>query len=165
LLVDASLFDRFTVAIAQRTTRRAALALLSAIGFGTLLVEEAQAVCIENGKRCDPNAVPNGCCSGRCPRKKKRCRPAFKQDSCTVEDNFCTDTGNFECGSTTIPCLCRLTIDGQSFCSQSNDAVDCTTHQECEQRLGKGSRCCPLGDRCSGGGAGNECATKCPNVK
>jgi hypothetical protein len=163
--VDASTFDRLTVTIAERTTRRAALALLSTIGFGTLLVEEARAqTCLANGERCDPKVSPNGCCSGRCPRKKKRCRPAFKQDTCTVEDNVCTSTGNFSCGPND-DCLCRLTIDGQSFCSTGNDAVDCTTHKECEQRLGNGSRCCPLGDLCSGGGTGNECAQKCPNVK
>jgi hypothetical protein len=158
LLVDASLFDRFTVAIAQRTTRRAALALLSAIGFGTLLVEEAQAVCIENGKRCDPNAVPNGCCSGRCPRKKKRCRPAFKQDTCTIEKNFCAQTPESDCG---VGCLCFVTIDGQSFCGSSNDGVECSSHKECVQRHGKGTRCVQSGGICNGGTVQTDCVLKC----
>ena len=159
--MHAQRFDAIVRLVTSARSRRDTFRLLTtsvAAGAGVVQVREAGAQCILNGKRCDPKDSPNGCCSGKCSRKRKRCRPAFNQGTCTVEDNVCTSSGNFVCGS---GCFCRVTIDGQSFCSEGNDGEDCTTHRECEQRFGKGARCAPKGDTCSGGGPGNECTLKC----
>lgn len=162
--MDGQRFDAIVRLVTSSQSRRDTFRLLMtsiAATVGLTQVREAAAECLENGEPCNPKASPNGCCSGKCSRKRKKCRPAFNQGTCTVEDNFCTQSGNYDCGS---GCLCRVTIDGRSFCSEGNDGQDCTTHRECEQRFGKGARCAPKGDICSGGGPGNECTLKCSTL-
>jgi hypothetical protein len=162
--MDAPQFDRLVLTLTRTGTRRSVLGLLTALGVSGLVPEEALAACADNGKRCD-RATDAECCSGRCVRKrgtnKKFCRAAFSQGICTIEDNFCTLTGTSTCAPS---CLCRLTIDGQSYCSTGGDCTNCSSHKECQERFGsKGARCTPLGTTCCGGGPGNECSLKCPN--
>ena len=99
-------FDAFVRSVTAGRSRRDALRLLTtsvAAGVGVVQVREAAAQCVENGERCDPKVIPNDCCSGRCSRKRKKCRPAFNQGTCTVEDNVCTSSGTVVCGLWTDP--------------------------------------------------------------
>src|SRR4051794_17237784 len=89
--MDASSFDRLTVTVAQLATRRSILTLLSTLGATGLVAKETLAACLADGESCDPTTSPNGCCSGSCSRKTKRCRPAFNQSTCTVESSTICD--------------------------------------------------------------------------
>jgi hypothetical protein len=150
--MDAHHFDRFTVAFSHPATRRSALALLSALGATAFVAEEARAVCIANGKRCDPKAAPNGCCSGKCSRKKKRCARSVSQSTCTVDEDVCSASGGAQCSATASPCACVVTTKGLSFCGDSSEAgsdcTPCTKDDQCTALTGPGSVCLPAGPNC-----------------
>jgi hypothetical protein len=160
--MDTARFDRFTVTFARRGTRRAALALLSAIGLSALLVEEARAACASNGTRCG-RPTDLACCSGRCVRKqgthKKFCRPVRGQGTCTVEHNNC-GTGGTDCNSNPN-CACYVTTRGWSVCGDGSQlsCATCEQDTDCKGVTGKGSRCVPCPGTC---GSGTLCVHPCP---
>ena len=69
--MDPTRFDLIAIAVGQRTTRRAVLGLLAALGLSGVRAEEAGAACGNPGTRCT-KATAALCCSGTC--RKKRCR-------------------------------------------------------------------------------------------
>lgn len=159
--MDADRFDRLVVALTDRASRRSVLALASALGATALVAEEARAICLVNGERCDPD-TSHLCCSGKCPRKKKRCRAAPGQGTCTTEKSFCENTSDV-CGATGN-CLCFITTNGQSYCGATNSLFACTTDRQCVREFGKGSRCVESGGTCNGGDPTPVCAIKCTDL-
>ena len=167
--MDADRFDRLTVAVAHRATRRSALALAAAAGLSALLVEEALAACAAIGTRCG-RAGDLTCCSGRCVRKsgtnKKFCRRAPGQSICTIENNVCVNQppNCHEIGSPSN-CVCWVTSRGFSFCGGNQlTCFGCETNADCEKRpeVGQpGDRCvqCASCDAVNNRG----CVRKCPN--
>jgi hypothetical protein len=85
--MDPTRFDRFAIAVGQRTTRRTAFGLLAALGLTGFVREEAGAVCASPGTTCT-RADAALCCSGVC--KKKRCR--------------CPQRRCCECDGNLVPC-------------------------------------------------------------
>src|SRR5215213_5189332 len=150
--MDASSFDRLAVVVADPGTRRSVLALLSAVGLGTLLAKEtgAASICLANGEHCDPNASPNGCCSGKCSRKKKRCRLAPSQGTCDVTQNDCVSPAPACNGD--VNCVCYVTLRGWSICGSAEGPCGvCENDHDCKSLVGKRARCV-------------ECATTCATV-
>jgi hypothetical protein len=131
--VDADRFDRLTIAVAKRTTRRTALALLSGLGLSGLLVQDAQAQCGNNGSRCQKS---DDCCSGRCKRKrgtgKKFCRSAPDQGICTIASDYCPGTFTI-CGSAQDDsiCYCFRRPNGASICARYDPTNKCNFTGEC----------------------------------
>jgi hypothetical protein len=157
--MDAARFDRLTVTVARRGTRRSAVALLSAVGLTGLVRQEAAAQCLLNGERCDPKASPNGCCSGKCSRKRKKCRPVPDQGTCTVEQNNC-GIGSTACNGD-VNCACYITSRGWSVCGTNGQCASpaCQRDDDCKRVTGKGSRCVPCPATC---GTGTLCVQRCP---
>jgi hypothetical protein len=131
--MDAVRFDHLAVAVAGRTTRRTALALLSGLGLSALLIQDAQAVCKDNGSRCQQS---NDCCSGRCIRKpgtsRKFCRAAPDQGICTIALDRCGSTTTV-CGSArdNSTCYCFLRPNGASVCARFDPTNKCNFSGEC----------------------------------
>src|SRR5688500_5311480 len=118
--MDAQGFDAFVRLVTAGRSRRAAFRLLTAAfaaGVGVAHVREAAAQCLENGEPCDPKASPNGCCSGKCSRKRKRCKAAPNQGICTIEDNTCAGTPTICDDAGSGNCRCFVTTRGFSFCA------------------------------------------------
>jgi hypothetical protein len=145
--MDPQRFDRLVLALTQTRTRRSLLGLLGALGLTGLRAQEvAGQTCLPNGSRCDPKASSNDCCSGKCSRRRKRCRPAPGQGICTVESEACGGFDTF-CDEEGINCLCRVTTGGYSFCGEGGTCFACETDTDCEERFTgrRGDRCvvCP----------------------
>ena len=147
--MDSTRFDRFTVVVGQKATRRAALGLLAASGLTGLVTRDVTAQqCLANGHRCG-RATDPPCCSGRCVHKrgthKRFCRQAPGQGVCGITVGVCFN-GSDPCnanGSST--CLCWVTSRGYSFCGDEvKDCFACETNADCEQRPAVGK----AGDRC-----------------
>jgi len=165
--MDAARFDRLTVAVAHRATRRSALALLSALGLGALLAGEALA-CAEEGTSC---LQSEDCCSGLCKKKrhghKKFCRAAPGQGICSIGEDYCgSASSTLPCGST--ECECARRMNGASVCAfppgpRCAFAGDCTD-AKCRKLLGSKKAFCGLSDPTSGccDGAG-VCFLPCEN--
>ena len=86
--MNPSRFDRLAMTVGRRTTRRAALGALTALGLTGLVREEVGAVCASPGEACQRNS---GCCSGVCARKRERC---------TCPQRICCQCGPFD----PVPC-------------------------------------------------------------
>jgi hypothetical protein len=171
--MDADRFDRLAITFGHRLPRRSVVRLLAALGLTGLGVRDVAAVCLANGLRCGGGR--GTCCSGRCVRKgstrKKFCRAAPDQGICTTDSDYC-ETLETSCGDGSgTPCLCFMTLRGESFCASFNSdvtCVSCKTNAECEQLIVGGQRVGKKGDRClqcsictlSGGRA---CVHQCPN--
>ena len=168
--MDAEHFDAFLRAITTRGSRRHAVRLLAAAAAGALgwgLVDQAgaQPSCLANGEPCDPKASSNDCCSGKCSRKKKRCRSAPKQGICTVELNACVAGAGTGCSADSqTSCSCVVTSKGFSFCGDLTEArsvcTECTTDDQCKPHTGRGSVCIPVSAGCCGG-TSSLCAPPC----
>jgi hypothetical protein len=165
--MDGDRFDRLAVALTRAGTRRSVLGLLGALGLTGLRARDvAGQTCLADGARCDPNASSNGCCSGKCSRRRKKCRPAPGQGICTVEDDHCA-TATSTCDEAGLgSCHCWVTTRGYIFCgSGSFDCFACETDGDCARRPGgqRGDRCV----ECSWNGCedtnGRHCHFKCPN--
>jgi len=151
--MDPHRFDRLTVAVAHRATRRSALALLSALGLGALVSEHALAVCAADGASC---LQSDDCCSGLCKKKrhspKKFCRAAPGQGICTIAEDTCGPTVSIECGNPN--CQCARRANGASVCANIPDfrcafQGDCT-NAKCRTALQNKKAFCGL----SSGGTG-----------
>jgi len=93
--MDPTRFDHFAIAVGQRTTRRTALGLLTALGLTGLVTEEAVAVCLATGERCGDGRGPR--CSGMCKgRHKKRCR-CPQRVCCQCSDSCGIPSGSQSC--------------------------------------------------------------------
>ena len=143
--MDPTRFDRLTMILSQRTTRRTALGLLAALGLTGLVRQEAAAACPSG--RCG-RATDLECCSGRCVRKrgtrKRFCRQAPGQGICNIHEAFCGLGRSINCGTDPDRCLCQRTTQGYSFCGGGRVCVDnCETNADCEKRDGgrRGERC------------------------
>ena len=116
--MDAARFDRLTVTVAHRATRRSALALLSALGLGALREDGTAAlVCFSNGVSC---LQSDDCCSGLCKKKRhshmKFCRAAPGQGICSIAEDYCgSASSTLACGST--ECECARRMNGASVCA------------------------------------------------
>jgi hypothetical protein len=98
--MDPTRFDRLAITVGQRTTRRSALGLLTALGLTGLPTEEASAAsCLATGAPCGGRS--GTCCSGICKGQKKRCR--------------CPQRVCCQCGGLTVPCGF---VSGLSECSK-----------------------------------------------
>jgi hypothetical protein len=161
--MDVATFDQLARTLGLAGTRRAALATLLA-GAGTALgltgEQRASAQgCTSNGARCQDGTE---CCSGRCKPKRHThhhisvCRQADNQGACTVGENICAGSSDFSCGTGSLGlCHCFVTTTGRSFCGaffniRRTDDCDCTSNDECEDRIGKGAKCIQTGTRCVG---------------
>jgi len=148
--LDERRFDSLIKALAfvsRRTALRAAakgaLGLAFARGVpGGLEVQEAIAKgCRKKRKDCKRDRQ---CCSGIC--KKRTCRQAPTQLTCTIRKNFC-ESGLEEtaCGTTNggDPCVCVVTTSGASFCGNIADieCVPCIGSGDCAAVAGPGSAC------------------------
>ena len=144
--MDPTRFDRLTMMLSQRSTRRTALGLLAALGLTGLVREEAAAACQGGTGRCG-RATDLECCSGRCVRKrgtrKRFCRPAPDQGICTINQNVCESVAGTLCSSEDFGCACRRTTQGYSFCGGGSNCFNCETDADCEKRVGghRGDRC------------------------
>ena len=142
--MDADRFD----AVARSFSRRAGVRGLAAVALGVVGTQRAGAqTCTTNGLPCTDGEQ---CCSGRCKRKrgsrKKFCRAAPDQGTCTIEDDTC-DGGSSACDAAgTSSCICHVTSGGFSFCgaTSSGTCFTCTSDRGCARRPGVGQR----GDRC-----------------
>jgi hypothetical protein len=104
--MDPTRFDHLAIAVGQRSTRRTALGLLAGLGLTGLVREEADAVCVETGKKCT-KAHAAFCCSGIC--KKRRCRcPQRQCCQCT------TLGGPVSCSFVTTQSQCTSRCANQS---------------------------------------------------
>jgi hypothetical protein len=165
--MDGVRFDSLLLAITRSRSRRDALRLLTAsvaAAVGLAQAHPTSAACLANGARCDPRTSPNGCCSGKCSRQRKRCRPAPGQSICTVEEDACAGSTTF-CDEPGLgDCGCHITTRGFSFCGAAGVSCSvCETDADCE-RLPGGQR----GDRCvecllCGNSDERGCVRKCPN--
>jgi hypothetical protein len=161
--MDPIRFDRLTMILSHRSTRRTALGLLAALGLTGLVREEA-AACSGNTTRCG-RATDLECCSGRCVRKrgtrKRYCRQAPDQGICTINQNVCQSAASTLCSSVDIGCQCRRTTQGYSFCGGGSTCFNCETDADCEKRVGGhgGDRCV----QCSGctSSNGRSCTFPC----
>jgi hypothetical protein len=151
--MDADRFDRLTVAVGHRATRRSAVALLSALGLGALLEGEALADCADDGTRC---LQSDDCCSGLCKRKrhshKKFCRAAPGQGICTIAEDYCGPTTTVACG--TPDCQCARRANGASVCANIPDlrcvfAGDCT-NAKCRAALNNKKAFCGASSAANG---------------
>jgi hypothetical protein len=155
--MDAIRFDRLTATFARHATRRTALALLSGLGLSGLLIQDAQAACAANGLRCGRSGDLD-CCSGKCVRKRgtrrKFCRAAADQGTCTIEQNGCGGSAICNGDST---CACYITRSGASFCGAAVgaggnwDCVVCKLDRDCQSVTGKGLRCIRCDATCEPG--------------
>jgi hypothetical protein len=129
--MDGRRFDHLAIAVSQRTTRRAALGLLTAVGLTGLVSEEARAACSGPGKRCGRSG-DRLCCSGICKRKR-----GSRKKFCKASANDCTGACGDTCADFGL-CLCMTGGGtGAGVCTQKT-----TTFQPCPS-LG-----CPNGQRC-----------------
>ena len=151
--MGAPTFDRLAVTFAHPGTRRSALAVLSALGLTGLLAQEAAAQCLPNGVHCDPKATSNDCCSGKCSRRRKKCRPAPDQGNCSVQEDTCA-AGPFGCNFN-ADCACYITIRGWSLCGDTTHLMcsfpACKKDDDCNRLTGKGSRCVSCPSVCASG--------------
>jgi hypothetical protein len=165
--MDAKRFDTLARVWSTRRSRRTAMRLVGVPALGSVLgllrmgsagAWEKPGLCLPNGSRCDPKAVPNGCCSGKCSRKRMRCKAAPDQGTCTIEEDTCGPGSSHPCDAAgTGSCTCHVTTRGFSFCGdifRAGTCVNCTSDRDCEQRPGVGQR----GDRCV------QCQTACPET-
>ena len=147
--MDTEQFDRFAVALSRRTPRRSFLSLLAALGVTGLVVKDVAAEeCLAAGARCG-RATDPPCCSGWCKRKhgsrKKVCKAAPDQGTCSVLMDFCADNGGVPCDTGSQSCVCYVSSRGYSVCAQSpGECYACETDADCEQRPGVGQP----GDHC-----------------
>jgi hypothetical protein len=156
--MDSNRFDRLAITVSQRTTRRAALGLLAALGV--MRPGRATAVspaCQANGRRCGGARGP--CCSGVCKRKrgthKSFCRAAPHQSLCTIASDVCA-LESLTCSKTGDTCRCYISSAGRSFCGQNACADQtCTLDEHC----GPNAICIPAGTSCCGGN--NGCVVAC----
>ena len=165
--MDGERFDRIAKALGTGVGRRGVLrgALGAALGaaLGVAGVREAAAACLENGERCGGDR--GTCCSGRCVRKqnsrKKFCKPAPGQGTCTIESDVCDfNTPQQPCNGDST-CRCAITTSGTSFCAGPRRAcANCAGNEKmCVREFGAGARCtrCPT---CSG--YNGQCVEACP---
>ena len=159
--METTRFDRLAITVGQRATRRAMVSLIAALGLAGLVREEVAAACLDNDQRC--GGTRGTCCSGRCVRKsgtrKKFCKPAAGQGTCTVEQDRCvTFTGT--CNGN-ADCSCAITRRGQSFCRGIGLCTRCKGDAKCVRLMGSGSKCvrCPT---CGGGALDTSCSRPCP---
>jgi hypothetical protein len=150
-IVDGMSFDDWTRTLAAPAKRRylwhivpagALTFLATRPGPARVAAQEATAKdCLKPGKDCKRS---NQCCSGLCRRRK--CRRAPGQGSCTREQNQCVDgTNGTDCGiaSDGNICLCLVTRRGRSFCANTlqSQCFPCTNDRECVSVTGPGSAC------------------------
>jgi hypothetical protein len=170
--MDGSRFDTLLLAITRSRSRRDVIRLLTVAvtaggGLAQVHPASAQATCLANGEPCDPKASTNGCCSGKCSRRRKKCRSAPGQGICTVESPTICAGGVTYCHEpdTNELCTCFVTSRGYSFCGRDGgDCFACETDTNCERRVGgrRGDRCI----ECAGCGTAfnnRACYSKCPN--
>jgi hypothetical protein len=167
--MDPTRFDRLAMTVGQRTTRRAALSLLAALGLIGLGSEGAIAQLggLVNGQPCTSG---NQCASGFCKRKRGTkkffCRAAPGQGICSIEFNACEAAGDLVCGAASGgDCLCFVTGRGYSFCGVEDACFACATDGDCEKRpgVGKAGDRCVVCQECSGSFFGRACVHKCPD--
>ena len=179
--MDGHRFDALARRLSTTGSRRAALRALAAglvtfrLHWRIAQADHVPCTLKTNGKRCASGAE---CCSGRCVKKrgtKKRfCRKAPGQGTCTVVENIC-DTQSIECNTPGTPqCVCFVAEDGFSFCGRNADIVErcfiCDSDADCEKRDGgqAGDRCVYCGGNfCTsipiGNTNGTACISRCPN--
>ncbi len=165
--MDGSRFDALTRAVTtiQKTSRRQNLKLLAGGVLGVLAVpfwvSGASAVCRSNGIRCTAGAE---CCSGVCKKKagtrKKFCRAAPGQGTCTIEQDICRGMGSGICNGN-AQCECHLRSNGASVCTGKGACATCATDGDCSS-FGQGWLCV----RCAFcGPEGNRgCVPPCPTT-
>ena len=161
--MDADRFDRWTRHLADQSTRRAALRLLTGGALGGLLarvgLEEAAAACtkLKTGAVCadDPD-----CCSGQCSddRRPKGTEP---------EEHRCCLPKGKKC-KTGLQCCSRLCNRKTGRCKCRGVLVNCSGHDQCcsgrckdgsctdpcpDGRMACNGVCCPSGAHCNAGGA------------
>lgn len=129
---------------------------------------EADAACRQENKECKRDTQ---CCSGIC--RKKRCRRAPSQGTCTIRKDTCKLTGGIGFGpkcNGVSSCECITTKAGAAFCRQIGGAActSCDSDFDCVAALGANAKCIrgsTCGDPC---GIGDFCAVPCgfaANVK
>jgi len=142
--MDGGRFDAIARATAA-ASRRGALRLLTGGALGVLLtrfgVQEVGAEhegCLHVGVHCNPKR-PGRCCSGSCPKGKKKCR-------CTVD--VCPPPESASCEascSTKFTCGFRPT-GGTATCDACMENAICTDNGQC---VGT-PKSCPGGECCNG---------------
>jgi hypothetical protein len=170
--MDTEQFDRFVVALSRRTQRRSVLSLFTALGITGLMGGQVAAqTCLANGARCGRATDPT-CCSGWCKRKhgsrKRFCKAAPDQGTCTIASNWCAATGSQPCDADGVSCLCYVSSRGYSVCARyPEDCYACETDADCEKRPGvgqPGDHCVQCAD-CAGAGTNNRaCVRRCTHV-
>jgi len=93
--------------------------------------------------------------------------------SCQSRNRLHYVSGRIMCGACRR-CPCYVTTASRGFCGANlgfqSVNCDCTSNQECEQRVGKGARCfqAPVAggvDLCGCSGSTNGCMAPCENLK
>ncbi|MDQ3695349.1 MAG: hypothetical protein M3464_17225 [Chloroflexota bacterium] len=170
--MDSQRFDRFTKTIANGASRRHLLrgvaggvlaAAVAHFGGGTEAAAQvaAAARCFGNNKKCKRGTQ---CCSGIC--RKKKCRPAPQQGTCTIRKDTCKLTGGIGFGpkcNGVQGCECIVTKTGAAFCREIGGAActSCFSNQDCAVAFGPNAKCIrgsTCGDPC---GIGDFCAVPC----
>lgn len=150
--MDDRHFDALTKAVvATIASRRRALRVAAGGGLGLALTrfvagglevrEVAAKGCRKERKDCKRDRQ---CCSGIC--KKRKCRRAPTQLTCTIQKNFCASGADGTgCGAANggDPCSCVVTTSGASFCGviASLECVPCLGSGDCAVVAGPGSVC------------------------
>jgi hypothetical protein len=154
---------RLATLVRRWLTRRAVVRTwLGAAGIAVVGTAERSlaARCLAAGEECRRGRQ---CCSGRC--RRRRCRPASGQGTCSIRKNTCRDVGSPLCGTTggSGGCSCHVTTRGTSFCGAGlacRAGGICTKDSDCDSVFGPGSAC--VRDCCAEQG-GVACVARCAN--
>jgi hypothetical protein len=166
-------FDAITLALSAGSPSRRHLlrgvaggALGAALArFGLAVEPAAAAKCAGNNKACKRGSQ---CCSGIC--RKKKCKLAPQQGTCTIRQDACEQGGigfGPKCNGV-ANCECIVTKTGAAFCRQIGEAscIACTNDQDCEVQLAPNAKCIQKRDLCVASPCGPEggdtfCAAPC----
>jgi hypothetical protein len=165
--MDADRFDALTRRLGATDSRRRVLRGTLGAALGGLLAAAgmpgdaaAQLGGLADGQPCTSGEE---CSSGRCKRKrgtrKKFCRHAPGQGTCIADVDACVDSPS-TCNNDPS-CVCFVTTRGWSVCAVSAlTCVACDGDGDCEQVIGKGSRCIRCDDCLVS--TGFACVRPCP---
>jgi hypothetical protein len=148
--MDDARFDGLAKSVAPLSTRRSALAMLSALGVGSALIADAEAKKHKKKKKCK-----KGCALCR-KCKKGKCKPQ-------PDGTACGGGATCQGGACVCPTACCVDADcGACETCETGQCVDeCRNDQVCD-----GDTCvCPAGQKeCQGACiANNECCGACPS--
>ncbi len=153
--MDGTMFDQWTRLLASAVSRRAVVgglgAATAAAPLGGRGIEEAgaAALCIRDGKDCDPRRGAR-CCSGICRKRRKArghlCAHNLAARGCTVNAVSCTTDSPLCPGDSSGVCI--VLDNGQPVCTRNRGCSACETGADCDAAFDS---------------VGGICVTRCPD--